>query len=140
MATVAVTCSSGTERCLMSEVDLSVERGAPFNRRRYPRVRLAVPVLIGRRGQAAAEGVSRQVVASIEVSPGGLYILTEEGDRFVPGEIVAVSLTVPWELRNLFPFSRMVGSCRVVRVEGRAVALAFCEANTMLLGSNMSPR
>ncbi|PIQ83998.1 MAG: hypothetical protein COV75_04340 [Candidatus Omnitrophica bacterium CG11_big_fil_rev_8_21_14_0_20_63_9] len=130
-------------------MDRSTEREAPFNRRRFPRVKLAVPVQIGRRGQAAAGGVSKQAVASIEVSPGGLYVTTEEGERFVLGEIVAVSLIIPWQLRNLFPFSRIVGSCRVVRVDTaatpnaagkQAVALAFCEQHTTCLGSNMSPR
>lgn len=119
-----------------------------LNRRRYPRAKLSVPVHIGRAERGSGQGVSASTAESVELSPGGIYVATKGGEHFVPGDMVSVSVTIPWEGRAVFPFSRIAGSCRVVRVDRasagssadvQGVALAFCEQGTMLLGSNMSP-
>jgi hypothetical protein len=84
---------------------------------------------------------------SRDVSTGGVYVTTGGGDRVVPGEICTVSITIPWESRKAFPFSRIAGRCRVVRVDEvhpadehpqQGVALAFC-GDTTLLATTVRP-
>ncbi len=81
---------------------------------------------------------------SADISTGGGYFTTREPGPFVPGEVLAMSIAVPWELRRIFPFSRIVGSGRIVRVEeqpeaiqdgDRGVALEFNPSGTTLLGA-----
>jgi hypothetical protein len=61
--------------------------------------------------------------------------------------VLTVSVTIPWETRRLFPFSRIVGSGRIVRVEEvpavpgtkQGFALSFCEGDVTLLGAIVTP-
>lgn len=117
-----------------------------FNRRRWPRVRIAVPIHVSK--PAGKDGaMSQHIVQSADLSTGGAYVTTAEKGIFVPGEMLRVSVSVPWEARYLFPFSRLVGSCRVVRVDdgsrsghdGQAAALAFSEEGMLRLGSVVFP-
>ena len=118
-----------------------------FNRRRGPRVGLSVPVHVSKQAGESGGAVSRYMAQSTNLSAGGVYLILSEGGTFVPGELVHVSITVPWEARRAFPFSRIVGSSRVVRVEdasatqerGKGVALAFCERHVRLFGAVVVP-
>ena len=113
----------------------------PYDRRRWSRVHSSVPVQVYR---SAGEGATRSVFTaqSLDVSAGGLLIVASAAGRFVPGEVVKVSAAIPLSLRHQVPFSRIAGSCRVVRVdtasamvEGQGVALAFCGNDQTMLGA-----
>ena len=117
----------------------------PINWRRSPRVRIAVPVRwhSGAGGAALPAGTGE----SADLSLGGVYLTTEAEGPFAPGELLTVSVTIPWELRGLFPFSRIVGPSRVVRVEPMAtsqgqrigLAFAFCDDQVTMLGAIVAP-
>lgn len=116
------------------------EAGA-MERRQQPRVRLAVPVLCGK---AEAHERGRELPWSgwsKDLSAQGVYAMLRERQDVSPGEIVAVDVEIPWESRRAFPFSRIAGTARVVRVDHLAgttnnpvcgVALAFCQDVTRL--------
>ena len=127
---------------------VGVSGSGSFDRRRWPRVRLAVPVRLSRGAGGGGGAVSAVLGQSVDISPGGVSLTAEEGGVFVPGEVLTVSVSIPWESRRTFPFSRIVGTSRVVRVEPpgaadlgpRRFALAFSEGGVTLLGSGMTPR
>lgn len=131
----------------MTHVEVAGTR--PSDRRHWPRVRLAVPVEVspgaGGRGEAAPQFMAQ----SSDLSPGGLYLTTRDSGAFAPGEMLTVSIAIPWEFRQRFPFSRLMGPCRVVRVDEvttesgatRGVALAFCGTDAVtFLGTVLIPR
>ena len=116
-----------------------------YDRRRWPRVPMSVPVHVSRTGDGGA--VTQRQTQSVDLSTGGVYVMTEGDEAFAPGDILKVSVSVPWQARYLFPFSRIVGSCRVVRVDEVpesqgmrcGAALAFSEENVMRLGAIVFP-
>jgi len=119
-----------------------VDRSPIFERRRWSRVRLSVPVQLrkwtGEQGRAVAYAIGRL----LDVSTGGACVATEFGGPFVPEEIVAVSITIPWEARRGFPFSLIEGACRVVRIDRDrgAIALSFCPNDMTILAAALIPR
>lgn len=82
--------------------------------RRGKRAPIEVPVLIRRTGAHSA--ASREEVAK-NVSLAGVYFETEEGHPYVSNDIVMASVSVPEERSREFPFTRLAGRGRVVRVE-----------------------
>lgn len=114
------------------------------DRRRWHRVKLAVPVQVHAGTEARNPGVCPGTWVSRDVSTGGVYVMTNEKGVFVPDDILKVVIAIPWEAQKLFPFSRIAGLCRVVRVdepaasnaEGRlGLALAFCNEQVALIGT-----
>ena len=118
-----------------------------FDRRQWHRVRLSVRVQFGKHAGSEGQGVCPHTGETISLSSGGLYLSAAGEGTFVPGEILTVSVEIPWEVRGVFPFSRIVGSCRIVRVEESSqtqgqktgLALAFCEDRITLLGAIVAP-
>lgn len=103
-------------------------------RRRQPRVALAVPVdFHWPAGGAIAASSARGL--STNLSAGGLCVVLRHEGGVAPGDILTVSVGIPLEARGRVPFSRIAGRCRVVRVKGRStspegeqhIALAFCD-------------
>ncbi|MBI3009482.1 MAG: PilZ domain-containing protein [Candidatus Omnitrophica bacterium] len=84
---------------------------------------------------------------SQNLSGGGLYLTTEEVEFIRIGAVLRVSLAVPWKLRGNIPFSRISGSCRVVRIDDKSkeekdlvgVAIAFCGNDLTMLGTMTGP-
>ena len=118
-----------------------------LNRRRWRRVKLSVPVQVGKGAEGVGALSEQHAGWSKSMSPGGVYVTTREGGSFVPGELLRVSVSVPWESRKVFPFAWLAGSGRVVRVEdlstpeeGRQTGLAieFFEDMTVL-GAIVTP-
>lgn len=76
-------------------------------------------------------------VISKNISRGGLYFTASEWD-IEPQEEVIVSVSVPKEKTKIFPFSRLAGRAKVVRVEQfgqqrwQGVALQFSDDLTYL--------
>jgi len=95
----------------------------------------------------AQEGLSEPVNAqSADLGPGGVYLQTNAEGSFAPGEFITVTIEVPWELRRGFPFSRIMATCRVIRVDepatpgaGKGLALEFCSESTTMFGSILTP-
>jgi len=104
-----------------------------------------VPVSFDRDTGAYSGAVLRYsaVAQSKDVSADGVYLMTRDGGQIVFGELLRVSIAIPEELRRQFPFSRIVGLCRIVRVdqasaeEGGAqrFAVAFCEDRMTMLSA-----
>jgi hypothetical protein len=79
-----------------------------------------------------------------DLSTGGVLLTTAHPGPFAMGDILTVSISIPWKYRRVFPFSRLVGSCQVVRIEafsdvGRpkrwSLALEFCGNRPTMLGA-----
>lgn len=122
----------------------TVETGARlFENRRTRRVPVSLPVQLKEQGGEDGGAVSPLAARSKDVSAGGMFVTTSGGGSFVPGDIVRVILVVPWESRSRLPFSRIVGLCRVVRVERRrepeekeqGLALSFFEGRVEMLAT-----
>ena len=116
-------------------------------RRHWPRMKLAVSVRLSKRTDGPiSEAVSCETARAVDLSAGGAYVTVRTPEsRFLPGEILSMSIGVPAESRRAFPFSRLAGSCRVVRVDEhwipgshiQGLALAFCADSVTMLGTLM---
>lgn len=117
-----------------------------YERRARHRAELAVPVSFARMARTGEEGPSVEA-KTLNISSGGAYLTTAEPGPFAVGDILSASIEIPRESRRIFPFSRILGSCRVVRVEpiptdvGRhwGLALEFMGGQVTLLGAIISP-
>ena len=87
---------------------------ASVERRRGKRANLEAPLLIRR--TSAQEAAAREEVAT-NVSLAGVYFETAEGHPYTDNEIVLASVSIPEERTRDFPFARLAGRGRVVRVE-----------------------
>ena len=146
MVTVAsgVTRPQGQKgRCVMSSH--SVSDVGRVDRRRWNRVSLAVPVAMGTGAAEGGEGVSLWTGQTKDLSPTGVYVTSHEYGSIAPGDVLEVSIVVPKDARRFFPFSRILGPCRVVRKDevqtpqgsATGLALSFCEERMTLLGTVM---
>ena len=87
------------------------------DRRRAHRKTLRVAVQVNRSAEGEQEVRPLGLSESVDLSMAGVFVWTTDPGPFNPGDVLAVSISIPWESRRLFPFSRIVGSCRVVRAE-----------------------
>jgi len=84
-------------------------------RRRGRRAALEVPVLIRRSaGTGRSEAFTEEGVRNISLA--GIYFETEAGERYPLDEVFITSVSVPESQTRHFPFSRIAGRGRVVRV------------------------
>ncbi|MBI4341067.1 MAG: PilZ domain-containing protein [Candidatus Omnitrophica bacterium] len=83
-------------------------------RRRGRRVPLAIPIMIrqgtGRQPQTFEEEATR------DISLAGVYFETER-ESYAVDDILMTSVVIPDVQTRLFPFSRLAGRSRVVRVD-----------------------
>lgn len=84
-------------------------------RRRGRRVRVEVPLRIRRASGAASEAFRDQT--SKDISLAGVYFETDEPDAFAPQDLVVTAVSIPEGQRREFPFTRLSGRGRVVRVQ-----------------------
>lgn len=84
-------------------------------RRRYRRIQLAVP-LQARKIESDEPGNFREGVTK-DISLAGIYFTTSAWQQIEQDESLMVSVAVPRERAREFPFSRLAGRGRVVRVE-----------------------
>ena len=124
-------------------------RGDPRSgdRRRWRRVRLSVPVQFGKGVEDKEEVLCPYAGETRDLGPGGAYVTLNGANSVARGDLLRVSIAIPWEVRELFPFSRIVGAGRVVRVdelplsdqgEQTGLALEFCD-NVTILGTIVTP-
>lgn len=130
----------------MVRVAVSARRASDW--RHSPRARIAVPVLVKQAGGERGGALSSHTVESRDLSVCGVYVIAGGEANFSVGELLTVSVSIPWECRRAFPFSRLAGACRVVRVDpvvtltgpATGVALAFCGEEVAQFGSTLIPR
>jgi len=124
-------------------------RGDPRSgdHRRWRRVRLSVPVQLGKGAEGKEGGLCPHAAETRDLGPGGAYVTINGANPFALGELLRVWISIPWELRHSFPFARVAGSGRVVRMEElpmsdqenqTGLALEFCEDVTVL-GTIITP-
>ena len=114
--------------------------GISHERRHASRVRLATSIRISRRSDEAdggAASAAHETARVVDLSAGGVYVALPSPSRFVLEEILSVFLAVPSAAHRAVPFSRLAGFCRVVRVDERGMALAFCGEHVTMLGTIM---
>ena len=122
------------------------EHGQAFGERRSQRrIQLSAPMEFGKGSGGKGELIYFSSGHSLDVSTSGVRMVTNEPGPFTLGEILAVSIEIPWETRRVFPFSRILGFARVARVieeeprseevGQRHVAMEFCQGETTLLGA-----
>ena len=98
----------------------------PVDRRRFPRYNLCFPLRLKKLD--CPDGECDQTITS-NVSFGGAYLQTAKDVNI--GDKLHVMISVPEDMVKQFPFSRLVGESRVVRVEkseaqgGKNIALEF---------------
>ena len=88
---------------------------AGSERRRYRRVPLSVHVL-ARRSSTAGQGAF-EAGETQDVSLGGMYFTTAAWRDVQPQDMLTLSVSVPRDHTRDFPFSRLAGRGRVVRVD-----------------------
>jgi hypothetical protein len=71
--------------------------------------------MIRRTGSSGADAFRSEV--AINVSLAGVYFETEEPQAYTPNDIVTASVSIPEEQTSEFPFTRLAGRGRVVRVK-----------------------
>lgn len=123
-----------------------MEQGSA-ERRRGRRITLEAPLLIRRVNTATPEPFRTLVTTNISLV--GLYFETDIPDAFSVNDTVVASVSIPEPQRREFPFARVAGPSRVVRVmrvdqppppEGSrrtsvGVALEFSDDITILTAS-----
>ncbi|MFH1478641.1 MAG: PilZ domain-containing protein [Candidatus Omnitrophota bacterium] len=92
-------------------------------RRKFKRLQISVPAKIRYGSASGKEKVLEGV--TLDVSFNGAYLVNINIDKINPEDNVNMSLSVPRDNSRDFPFSRIVGKARVVRVEKNALALEF---------------
>ena len=90
-----------------------MERGS-VDRRRGKRANLEVPLSIRRVEADRSKPFQEEVTKNISLV--GLYFETEHGDQYTMNEMVTASVAVPDQQTRQFPFRRLSGRTRVVRV------------------------
>ena len=89
--------------------------GQSVERRRSLRAELAAPLHLHRVG-AEARGLLAQWITK-NISLAGTYFEAEGDHPYAVNEVVMASITIPASEQRLFPFTRISGRSRVVRVE-----------------------
>ena len=86
-----------------------------MERRRYRRLPLSTPILM--RGTKENMQAPFQEGMTKNLSLAGTCCTLPPGNMFEVDEVVTLSVAIPYELRNNFPFSRLAGRGRILRVE-----------------------
>lgn len=84
-------------------------------KRKYRRLELALPIEVRKIGPPLEPIIEEATTTN--VSLGGTYFKTRTRKDVKPEQDVYISISVPREMRRQFPFSRLAGKARVVRVE-----------------------
>ena len=108
--------------------------GDYVEKRRFKRLDLTLPMSI--RCLSANGKEKMQDGITINVSFNGAYVGDIEVENLKPDDKINISLSVPRDDSRDFPFSRLIGKAKVVRVEKDGVALEFNEDIERLFVAN----
>ena len=104
-------------------------------KRRFKRLGLALPITIRRTSGDGKEEVYDGI--TINVSFNGACVEEINIPAIKHEDKLNISLSVPRDEARDFPFSRLIGKARVVRVDKDGVALEFMEdMNRLFVASN----
>jgi len=103
-------------------------------KRRFKRLDLSLPTEL-RRLSEEGKGESGEG-KTLNVSYNGAYVINISLKNIKPNDILNISLSVPRDEARDFPFSRIVGKARVVRVDKDGFALEFGEDINRLFIAN----
>ena len=92
-----------------------MEETRGIDRRRHRRIDLTVPILARRNNEGIAAPFREGVASNLSLA--GLYFTTAGWKELKADEVMTVSVSVPPEKVRSFPFSRLAGRGRVVRVD-----------------------
>ncbi len=92
-------------------------------RRKHKRVALSIPAKVT--GPQDAQRVMLERASTVNISQGGAYFRTGDRPEISPGEKVNIHISIPRSEANIFPFSRLAGKAKVIRVEKEGMALKF---------------
>ena len=103
-------------------------------KRKFKRLDLSLPMKLRRTIGGAIEEPVEAVTSN--VSYEGAYLQDIDLGNIKPNDNLHISLSVPRDEARDFPFSRISGNARVVRVEKDACALEFSENISRLFIAN----
>ena len=103
-------------------------------KRKFKRLDLSLPMKIRRLSDTGKEEVQDGV--TVNVSFNGAYVIDINIKSIKPEDKINISLSVPRDDVRDFPFSRIVGKARVVRVEKDAIAVEFGKDMNRLFVAN----
>lgn len=104
------------------------------DKRKFKRLDLSIPMTLKRISSDGKENTVTGLTSNI--SYNGTYVREANIKDLKPEENLHISLSVPRDDTRDFPFSRLTGKARVVRVEKDAVALEFNENMSRLFVAN----
>ena len=87
-------------------------------RRRGRRANVQAPLLIRRYGEGGLQTPKEETTKNISLA--GVYFETDEAGAYAVNDVVMASVSVPTASTREFPFTRLAGRGRVVRVNERA--------------------
>ncbi len=94
-----------------------------FERRKHKRVALSIPTMV--RDPQDAQRLMLEETSTVNISQGGAYLKTGDRPEVSPGEKVNIHISIPRSEANIFPFSRLSGKAKVIRIEKEGMALKF---------------
>ena len=110
-------------------------RGVDFNeKRKSRRLDLSIPMSIRHKSDNGKE--KTQEGLTINVSYNGPYLVDISLKDISPKDKINISLSVPRDDARDFPFSRVIGKAKVVRVDKEGVALEFGDEVSRLFVAN----
>ena len=101
-------------------------------KRQFKRLDLSLPVILRRIPSDGKE--EAQDTVTVNVSFNGAYVIDVKDMK--PGGKLRISISVPRDETREFPFSRITGKARVMRVEKDGIALEFGEDINRLFVAN----
>lgn len=103
-------------------------------KRKFKRLGLSLPMTLKRTLSDGKEEVQDGVTFNVSFS--GTYVTDINIRNIQPEDNLNISISVPRDETRDFPFSRLVGNARVVRVEKDGIALEFSEDISRLFVAN----
>ncbi|MFC1667025.1 hypothetical protein ACFL0P_04080 [Candidatus Omnitrophota bacterium] len=107
-----------------------MKRASFSEKRRFRRMGLSFPMTLKYASGDVQEGVTTNVCFN------GAYVTDIDTNNIRPTDSINISLRVPKDDARDFPFSRLIGKARVVRVEKDALALEFSDDISRLCVAN----
>ena len=85
------------------------------DRRRERRISLEAPLLVRRMTDGVVEPFVEKVTGNISMA--GVYFETAADGAYAIDDVVMTSVSIPESSRRVFPFARVAGRSRVVRID-----------------------
>lgn len=105
-----------------------------IEKRSFKRLSLSLPMKLRRITEAGKEEIIEAVTSN--VSYNGAQVMNMDSANIKPNDNLHISLSVPRDEARDFPFSRITGKVRVVRVENEACGLEFSSDISRLFVAN----